>query len=82
MLTSDDKQARRRRHIDQARANVRLSGTILPAGIEEINRRYVEGQISADQHLSLCLAYADAITYGSRMIGSHGAEGRAEVAGE
>jgi hypothetical protein len=59
MDISDEERAHRKRAIDQARANVRLSGTILPPQIEEINRRFIDGEISAEEHLSLALTFAD-----------------------
>ena len=53
MTISDEERMRRKRAVDQARANVRLEGTILPAAIEEINRRFIEGEITGDEHVRL-----------------------------
>lgn len=53
-----DREARKR-GIEQARASVSRSGTILPAPFEELDRRYVEGEISPEKHLRQGLEPAD-----------------------
>lgn len=41
---------KRKREVDEARCNVRLSGTVLTPEIEAINKRYIDGEISSDEH--------------------------------
>lgn len=60
-MISDDERDRRRQSVDQARASVRLEGTILPAAVEEINARFVVGEISAAEYVASVLAYADTV---------------------
>lgn len=43
-----------------AEASVRLSGSILPPAIEEVNRRFVDGELSAEEHLVVVLRLAAA----------------------
>jgi len=52
---------KRQRAVDQARASCRLSGTILPPEIEELNARFIEGGISTDEHVRLVIEMAEAI---------------------
>ena len=44
---SDEERARRRAAIDYARGSVRLEGFVVSDFTEELNRRYVEGEISS-----------------------------------
>ncbi len=48
--------------VAQARASVRLEGTVLPVEIEELNRRYVEGELSTSEHVEKVIEAADAMT--------------------
>ncbi|WP_018079275.1 antitoxin VbhA family protein [Thiobacillus denitrificans] len=41
---------RRQKQIDTARANVALEGYRLSGMVEEINRRYIAGEIDGDEH--------------------------------
>jgi hypothetical protein len=59
-LVTFDKEERKQA-IDEARCNVRLSGTILPPEVETINARYIEGEITSEQHTKAVLDYADAL---------------------
>jgi hypothetical protein len=44
--------------VDFARGSVRLEGFVLPPQAEEINRRYVAGEISLEQYLGEIKALA------------------------
>ena len=55
---SDEERAIRKADIDFARGNVRLEGFILPPEVEEINRRFIEGELSGDEHLTAVKAIA------------------------
>ena len=57
----DEERMRRKQAIDQARASVRLSGTILPPEIERLNQRYIAGELSSAEHVQMGLALADAL---------------------
>lgn len=48
----------RKRAVDQARARATLAGTILPAVVEELNQRYIDGEISVHEHLRRVLEVA------------------------
>ncbi len=45
-----EEQARRQAAIDYARGSVRLEGFVLNAAAEELNRRYISGEISSAEH--------------------------------
>ena len=47
--------------VDQARASVRLEGTVLPLEIEELNRRYIDGEVSTAEHVKRVIEAADAM---------------------
>lgn len=47
---SDAERARRQEAIDFARGSVRLEGFILSPAVEELNRRYIEGEITSEEH--------------------------------
>jgi|GEM_PF-3730667 len=49
------------RAIDQARASVRLEGTILPVEIEALNRQYIDGELTTSEHVERVIEAADAI---------------------
>jgi hypothetical protein len=48
---SAEERARRQAAIDFARGSVRLEGYILDADIEAINRRFIDGEITGDEHI-------------------------------
>lgn len=48
---SDEERARRQAAVDFARGSMRLEGFALSAEVEEINRRFIRGEISDDEHL-------------------------------
>lgn len=60
-LITAEERAHRKAGIDQARASCRLEGIILPPEIEAINQRYIDGEISLDEHVQLGLAAAGAM---------------------
>jgi hypothetical protein len=45
-----EERARRKAAIDYARGSVRLEGFVLDAEAENLNRRYIEGEISSVEH--------------------------------
>lgn len=47
---TEAERARRQKEIDTARASVRLEGFILSPEVEELNRRYIAGEITGDEH--------------------------------
>jgi hypothetical protein len=49
---SDDERVRRKAAIDYARGSVRLEGFVLPAAVEEANRRFIDGELTGDEHLA------------------------------
>ena len=46
----DDERVRRRQAVDYARASVRLSGFVLDPEVEVLNRRYIDGRLTGEQH--------------------------------
>lgn len=56
-----EERALRLRAINQARASVRLEGTVLPPEIEELNRQYVDGELTTSQHVERVIEAADAM---------------------
>lgn len=48
---SEQERARRQASIDNARGSVRLEGFILSPEIEEINRRFIEGELTRQEHV-------------------------------
>lgn len=49
-LITEAERARRQEAIDEARATVRLEGFVLSPEVEELNRRYVAGEMTGDEH--------------------------------
>ncbi|HUB43982.1 MAG TPA: antitoxin VbhA family protein [Acetobacteraceae bacterium] len=47
---SPEERARRKAAIDYARVSMRLEGFILDAETEELNRRYIDGEITSAEH--------------------------------
>jgi hypothetical protein len=48
---SEQERARRKAAIDYARGSVRLEGFVLSEEIEEINHRFMEGEMTGDEHI-------------------------------
>ncbi len=42
--------ARRKAAIDYARGSVRLEGFVVSASVEELNRRYIDGEMTSAEH--------------------------------
>lgn len=51
---AEEERARRRAAVDFARGSVRFEGITLSPDIEAINERYINGEISTDEHVALC----------------------------
>lgn len=49
---SDEERAERRRSVAIARGSVRLEGFVLAPEIEEISRRYIDGELTGDEHVA------------------------------
>jgi hypothetical protein len=47
---TEAERARRKEAIDFARGSVRLEGFHLGPDVEELNRRYIAGEMSSDEH--------------------------------
>ena len=48
---SAQERARRQASIDNARGSVRFEGFILSPEVEQINRRFIDGELTGDQHI-------------------------------
>lgn len=48
---SDEERARRKAAIDFARGSVRLEGVVLSDAVEEANRRFIDGELTGDEHI-------------------------------
>lgn len=48
---SEQERAWRKASIDNARGSVRFEGFILPPEVEEINRRFIDGELTRDEHV-------------------------------
>jgi hypothetical protein len=57
----EQERTRRQADIDYARRSVRLEGFILSPEIEEINRRFINGELTGDEHIK---AIEDAVLHG------------------
>lgn len=55
MITEQEKN-RRKEIINFARGNVRFEGVILSDKVEEINQKYINGDIDKAEHTELCIA--------------------------
>jgi len=62
---SVEERTLRARAIAQARASVRLEGTILPVEIEDLNRQYIDGELSTSEHVEKVIEAADAMAHKS-----------------
>jgi hypothetical protein len=56
---SDVKRTRRKREIDFARGSVRYEGGILSDEVEQLNTRYIDGEIDGDELTTAILASVD-----------------------
>lgn len=54
MITQEEKK-RREKIINFARGNVRYEGVILSPEIEILNQKYINGEISNEEHSKLCI---------------------------
>ena len=54
---SAEDSARRREAVDYSRASVRLEGFVLTPFAEDLNRRYIAGEITDDEQTALLLAH-------------------------
>jgi hypothetical protein len=51
-LTDAKERGRRQNAIDFARASVELEGFTLSAEVEAINQRYIDGELTGDEHIA------------------------------
>ncbi len=51
MPIADKERARRKAAIDFARGSVRFEGFVLSPEVEEINRRFIDGEMTGDEHV-------------------------------
>lgn len=51
---TDAQRAQRKAAIDFARGSVRLEGVVLGAEVERLNQRYIDGELSSEEHTALC----------------------------
>ena len=58
---SVEERALREQAVAQARASVRLEGTILPPEIEALNRQYIDGELSTSEYVEKVIQEADAM---------------------
>jgi len=56
---SAEERAKRQRAVDFARGSVRFEGFILSPEVEELNRRFVEGELTSDEHVAETLRLYD-----------------------
>ena len=56
---SAEERAKRQRAVDFARGSVRFDGFILSPEVEELNRRFVEGELTSDEHVAETLRLYD-----------------------
>jgi hypothetical protein len=54
---SPEERARRKAAVDYARGSVRLEGFILSPFAEDLNRRYIDGEITSAEKIALLLAH-------------------------
>ena len=54
---SPEERARRKAAVDYARGSVRLEGFIVSPFAEELNRRYIDGEITRKEKTALLLAH-------------------------
>ena len=63
---SAEERTLRERAVAQARASVRLEGTVLPPEIEELNRQYIGGEFSTSEYVEKVIQAADAMAQNRR----------------
>ena len=49
---SAEERAKRQRAVDFARGSVRFEGFILSPEVEELNRRFIEGELTSNEHVA------------------------------
>ncbi|KWF77598.1 hypothetical protein WL93_26670 [Burkholderia diffusa] len=49
---SEQERASRKAAIDYARGSVRFEGFVLSPEVEDINRRFIDGELSGDEHIA------------------------------
>jgi len=49
---SAEERAKRQCAVDSARGSVRFEGFILGPEVEELNRRFIEGELTSDEHVA------------------------------
>jgi hypothetical protein len=54
---STEEQARRKTAVDSARASVRLEGFVVSPFAEDLNRRFVDGEITSAEMTALLLTH-------------------------
>jgi hypothetical protein len=54
---SAEERGRRKAAVDYARGSVRLEGFVLSPAVEEMNRRYIDGEITSNQLTAAILAH-------------------------
>lgn len=59
MSISAQERATRQKAIDFARASVELEGFTLSPEVEAINQRYIDGELSGDEHITAIRALHD-----------------------
>ena len=64
----DHGRAERQKAIDFARASVGLEGFALPPEVEAINRQYIDGELTGDEHIAAIKA---AVLHGKRDDGGN-----------
>lgn len=48
---SEQERARRKASIDNARGSVRLEGVVLSQEVERINQRFIDGELTRQEHI-------------------------------
>ena len=59
LLINEQEKARRKAEVDYARGSVRYEGVILCEEIETLNERYINGELTSDEHTKAGLALLD-----------------------
>lgn len=54
-MITEQEQKRRKEIIDFSRGNVRFEGVILSKEVEDINQKYINGDIEIEEHTNLCI---------------------------
>ena len=54
---SAEERARRKAAVDYGRGSVRLEGFVVPAFAEEMNRRYIDGELTSEELTAALLAH-------------------------